>query len=147
MKHILLALGLSLLPFAAQAESEQDLVAHFLTAWNAADAKALGALFTPDADFVSPFGQHARGRDAIQAFYATVFANGFAGSKGTGEIVSTRALAPDLMLVDARFTISRPQKEEKGIMAAIFRRDGDVWRIEALRENESASDFSDFPPR
>jgi uncharacterized protein (TIGR02246 family) len=147
MKRILFALGLSLLPLVAHAESEKDLVDHFLTAWNAADAKALGALFTPAADFVSPFGQHARGRDAIQAFYTTVFANGFAGSKGTGEIVNARALSPDLMLVDARFTISRPQKEEKGIMAAIFRRDGDVWRIEALRENESASDFSDFPPR
>jgi len=145
MKRALFALCLLASP--AWADSEQDLVSQFLAAWNAADAKGLSALFTEDADFVSPNGAHAVGRVNIEAFYAMAFSHGFAGSKGTGEIITTRPLTPDLMLVDARFAIARPDRPaEKGIMAALFARTAQGWRIAALRENEGAADLSAFPP-
>jgi uncharacterized protein (TIGR02246 family) len=147
MKRALFALCLTLAPLGAQASGEQDLVSQFLASWNAADAKGLSALFTEDADFVSPYGVHAAGRANIEAFYAMAFSHGFAGSKGTGEIITTRPLSPDLMLVDARFAIARPDRPvEKGIMAAIFRKDASGWKIAALRENEGAADLSAFPP-
>ncbi|HEY1631036.1 MAG TPA: SgcJ/EcaC family oxidoreductase [Rhizomicrobium sp.] len=147
MKRALFALCLAFAPLGAQASGEQDLVSQFLASWNAADAKGLSALFTEDADFVSPFGVHAAGRTNIEAFYAMAFSHGFAGSKGTGEIIAARRLAPGLILVDARFAITRPDHPaEKGIMAAIFARTPQGWRIAALRENEGAGDLSAFAP-
>ena len=130
------------------------IVDQFMQAWNAADAKALSALFAPDGDLVTPSGIDSRGRDAIEAFYAAVFARGYAGSKGIGEIVRMRALSPDISLIDARFSIVGAKKEngalradEHGIMTAILGRTDQGWQILALRENEGAQDFTPFPPR
>lgn len=139
---------------SASAESASPLVAQFMRAWNAADAKALGALFAPDADLVTPTGIDSKGREAIEAFYAAAFGRGYAGSRGTGEVVRERALSSDISLIDARFSISDAKKQdgspratETGIMAAILRRTDTGWQILALRENEGASDFTPFPPR
>lgn len=139
---------------SALAESASRLVDQFMHAWNAANAKALGALFAPDADLVTPTGIDSNGREAIEAFYAAAFARGYAGSKGVGEVVHERALSADISLIDARFSISNASKQdgsprtpETGIMAAIVRRTDAGWQILALRENEGAPDFTPFPPR
>ena len=47
---------------SASAESASPLVTQFMQAWNAADAKALGALFALDADLVTPTGIDSKGR-------------------------------------------------------------------------------------
>ena len=137
----------------ASADDASSLVSQFMQAWNAADAKGLSALFAPDADLVTPTGIDSRGRDAIAAFYATVFARGYTGSKGVGEIVHTRALSSDIILIDARFAIAGAKKEdgslrgdESGIMTAVLGRTDQGWQILALRENEGAADFTAFPP-
>jgi uncharacterized protein (TIGR02246 family) len=137
----------------ASAMDASSLVPQFMQAWNAADAKALSALFAPDGDLVTPTGIDSKGRDAIAAFYATAFARGYAGSKGIGEIVHTRTLSSDIVLIDARFTISGAKKEdgslrtdENGIMTAVLGRTDQGWQILALRENEGAADFTAFPP-
>ncbi|MGH6869944.1 MAG: SgcJ/EcaC family oxidoreductase [Rhizomicrobium sp.] len=154
MKAPFLAAALLLMPAAASAGGEQNLFTHFMAAWDAADARALSALFAPDADFVSPSGAAAKGRDNIESFYAAAFARGYAGSSGEGEIVSARPLTPDLMLIDARFAISGARQTdgqlrpvEKGIMVAVLRKSAAGWRIAALRENEGAAGFSAFPPK
>jgi uncharacterized protein (TIGR02246 family) len=143
-----------ILSTAASAENTSPLVAQFMQAWNAADTKALGALFAPDADLVTPTGIDSKGREAIEAFYAAAFAHGYAGSKGVGEVVHERALSPEISLVDARFSIRNaknqdgsPRGTEVGIMAAVVRRTETGWQILALRENAGASDFTSFPPR
>ena len=51
-----------------------DLLASFVKAYNAKDAKALGALFTPDAEIEDEDGEITRGRDAIVARFAEIFA-------------------------------------------------------------------------
>ena len=138
---------------SASAEGASPLVDQFMRAWNAADAKALGALFALDADLVTPTGIDSKGRDAIEAFYAAAFVRGYAGSKGVGEVVRERALSPDISLIDARFSISDAKKQdgspraaETGIMTAVVRHTESGWQILALRENEGASDFTPFPP-
>jgi uncharacterized protein (TIGR02246 family) len=143
-----------ILSTAASAQNTQPLVAQFMQAWNAAGAKALGALFAPDADLVTPTGIDSKGREAIEAFYAAVLAHGYAGSKGVGEVVHERALSPEISLVDTRFSISNaknpdgsPRSTEMGIMAAIVRRTETGWQILALRENAGASNFTPFLPR
>ena len=62
--------------FAASQEREPDvraitdLLASFVKAYNAKDAKALGALFTPEAEIEDEDGEITRGRDAIVARFA-----------------------------------------------------------------------------
>ena len=91
--------------------------------------------------------------DHIEAFYDAVFAHGYRGSIGRGEVVSERALSPDISLIDAQWSISgartpggAPRGDETGIMAAVIGRTEEGWRILALRENGGASTFSPFPP-
>ena len=50
-----------------------DLLASFVKAYNAKDAKALGALFTPDAEIEDEDGEVTRGRDAIVGRFAEIF--------------------------------------------------------------------------
>jgi uncharacterized protein (TIGR02246 family) len=146
---VLSLLAMLTTPAFAQGNDATSLLDKFMQAWSASDAKAIGALFAPDADFISPFGISAKGRADIETFYAAAFARGYAGSAGTAEIVSTRVLAPDVSLIDAHFTISgahhedgSARPEEKGIMVAVLRRGTSGWQIAALRENESASQIT-----
>ena len=50
-----------------------DLLASFVKAYNAKDAKALGDLFTPDAEIQDEDGDVTQGRDAIVAHFAGIF--------------------------------------------------------------------------
>ncbi len=47
-------------------EAVRKVVNGFPEAWNRHDMNALGALFTPDADFVNVTGAHWKGRESIQ---------------------------------------------------------------------------------
>src|SRR5262245_8365000 len=53
-----------------------DLLARFIGAYNAKDARALGELFTRDAEIEEDDGEVTRGRDAIVARFARMFADG-----------------------------------------------------------------------
>ena len=160
MKVLLLTLcaGFALAsPLSAQVSQAPDpasaLVADFMAAWSAADAKGLANLFADGADLVTPDGMHAQGRAGIEAFYAAAFARGYGGSRGAGEIVSERNIAPGLMLVDARWSIAgahnpdgSARPAENGILAAVLSHAEAGWRIVALRENAGAKDLTKFPP-
>jgi len=129
------------------------LVSGFMQAWSASDPKRLSRLFAQDADLVTPDCTRSTGRENIEAFYDAVFAHGYRGSIGRGEVVSERALSPDISLIDAQWSISgartpggAPRGDETGIMAAVIGRTEEGWRILALRENGGASTFSPFPP-
>ena len=141
-------------PVRAQGFEATPLLNNFMQAWNRSDAKALAALFASDADLITPDGIRSRGREGIESFYAAVFARGYAGSIGTGEIVNERALSSDISLIDARWSISHARNAdgserpaEKGILVAVAAKDNSGWRILALRENRGASDFTAFPPQ
>lgn len=155
LREILLGTTL-IVSFAGSAQAADDpgaLLPRFMLAWSASDAKGIAALFTDDADFVSPDGIKASGRAAIEAFYTAAFARGYAGSQGVGEVVSTRLIAPDLALIDGRWNISGAKTEtgdaratQRGILTAVLRKEADSWHIVALREASGASDFHPFPP-
>jgi uncharacterized protein (TIGR02246 family) len=126
----------------------EAILARFTQAWSAADGHALAALFAPDADLITPYGDLARGRDEIDMFYSSAFKRGYAGSQGTGELFAVRMLAPDLAIIDARWQITggrnpegTPRAEERGILAAVIGKSANGWQILALRENASATEF------
>jgi len=150
-----LALCVALLAASpASAGDTGTLVAKFMQAWSAGDTKGLSGLFAPDADLITPDGVVVGGNANIEKFYAFVFANGYAGSVGQAEITQARAISPSLSIVDAQWSIVGAHGKdgalrpvEKGIMAAVLEKQGDTWRIRALRENRGAAEFSAFPPK
>src|SRR5262249_25131121 len=142
MKMLVLCAALTFATPAFAGDGVPELVASFMRAWDAGDAKALSALFAEDADLVTPDGIVAKGRGNIGAFYAYVFTKGYAGSHGAAEIVQTRALSTTLSIVDARWSITGAKHPpESGIMAAVLEKDADGWHIRALRENRGATDL------
>jgi uncharacterized protein (TIGR02246 family) len=107
----------------------------FVKAFNAADAKAVGALWAPDAEYTDESGETIQGRAAIEKEYTAVFKQA-PGAIMTVNIESIRFLAPDLAsekgiarvkspggLGDtaARYTVVHAKRDGKWIM--VFGRD------------------------
>ena len=89
-------------PFAAEAlrasPDEKAIRAtadEFVKAFNAADVKAIGALWAPDAEYTDESGQSFQGRAAIEQVYADVFKQHL-GAIMTVHIASIRLLGPDV---------------------------------------------------
>jgi len=80
------------------AESEIRATADaFVKAFNAGDAKAIGALWAPNAEYTDESGQSILGRVAIEKEYAAVFKQRL-GAVMTVKIESIRFPAPDIAI-------------------------------------------------
>src|SRR5438270_1228622 len=82
-----------------------DLLASFVKAYNAKDAKALGDLFTPDAEIQDEDGSITRGRDAITERFEGIFKEG-EGDALTVDTESLRFLATDLAIEEGTASLS-----------------------------------------
>ncbi len=69
----------------------------FVKAFNAADVKAIGALWAPDAEYTDESDQSFQGRAAIEEVYADLFKQHL-GAMMTVKIESLRLLGPDVAL-------------------------------------------------
>lgn len=69
----------------------------FVKAFNAADVKAIGALWAPDAEYADESGQSFQGRAAIEQVYADLFKQHL-GAMMTVKIESIRLLGQDVAL-------------------------------------------------
>lgn len=126
----------------------------FADAWNRADAAALAHLFTDDGDLVIPEGLLLRGRLAVQDFYASVFARGYAGSTTQAVVAQLRAIAPGVIVLDATWSITgakntkgEPRCAERGILTAVVVKRAGRWQLAALREQEGAVAVTPFAGR
>jgi len=88
----------------------QALVDRFSRAVNSKDAKALAACFTEDGEFTNPVGMTERGRAAIEAFHAGLFAPvrrpntpSFYNARLRVLSSSFRMLRPDIATIDLRW--------------------------------------------
>ncbi len=77
-----------------------ELIEALDAAWAAKDAAAYAALFTSDAEFVSPPGAILVGRDAIRAQHAFLFSGPFAGTTETRVLRRKMVLGGDKAIVD-----------------------------------------------
>lgn len=105
------------------------------TAWNAHDPSALAGLFAPQGTLVTPTGNRLEGHDALQASFAQPGPT--TQTQSASQIDGVQWLADDLVLVDARQTLSGPGVEMLGVseanLVAVLRRvDGD-WKFVAAR--------------
>ena len=63
-------------PIAAHTQDEKAIglaAEAFAKAYNAGDAKAIGALFVADGEIVSEEGESTQGREGIELVFATIF--------------------------------------------------------------------------
>lgn len=68
-------------------------------AWDAGDARAYAAQFTPDASYVIYVGDASLGRDAIERAHARLFATWLKGTRMDMRIIQARHIAPGTAVV------------------------------------------------
>ena len=114
-----------------------DLLASFVKAYNQKDAKALGALFTPDAEIEDEDGDITRGRDAIVARFAETLAGSEAGTLAVNT-ESLRFLGTDLAIEEgtASLTVSAGAPPQTNRYSVIYARQGGRWLHARIRDEQ-----------
>jgi uncharacterized protein (TIGR02246 family) len=112
-----------------------ELLASFVAAYNAKDARALGDLFTPDAEIQDEDGNVTRGRDALVARFSGTFAGGEGGTLGVATD-SLRFLGTDLAIEEGTASLSTgadalPRTNRYSV---IYARQGGRWLHARIRD-------------
>ncbi|HEY8457600.1 MAG TPA: SgcJ/EcaC family oxidoreductase [Actinopolymorphaceae bacterium] len=124
------------------------LLERMVAAWNAGDAAAFADVFTEDADYITFFGAHLKGRREIEAAHETLFTQALKGSRigssTTGSAGPTiRFLSDDVALVISRGgTVlageSTPAPDRESIMTLTAVRHADGWRLASFQNTRIA---------
>lgn len=128
---------LAALPLFPQKLSDEsgvrELVARYVDAREHRDAKAIGALFTPEADQLVSSGEWRKGRSAVVD--GTLASSERSGGRRTVAVESVRFLSPDTAIADGRYEIGGIADAPARHMwtAIICVRTPDGWRIAAIR--------------
>ena len=112
-----------------------DLLASFVKAYNAKDAKALGALFTTEAEIEDEDGDVMRGRDAIVGRFTETFARGEPGTLDVST-ESLRFLGTDLAIENGTASISTgtDATPRTNRYSVIYVRQGGRWLHARVRD-------------
>ncbi len=101
-------------------------------AFNAGDAKALAALYAPDAMMLPPNAEPVKGRKSIEEFFAAGFIEGGKGKLEIQEVLEPEVLVQgDLAYSLGRFTILDVDGKvvDRGKYVAIWKRADGQWRV------------------
>lgn len=90
----------------------EDFPRAFATAFSTQDAPALAALMDPQADLVTPTGQHAEGREAITEALAAEFAGVFQTARLVKGKLKLRALGSQSALLAQRYVVTGARGED-----------------------------------
>jgi uncharacterized protein (TIGR02246 family) len=132
-----LVLLLAALPLAAQTATGEtavrDLVARYVDAREHRDAKAIEALFTPDADQLVSSGEWRKGLEAVVR--GTMASSEATGGHRTITVESIRLLSRDAAIADGRYDIAGLEGGQTRHMwtSIICARTPEGWRIAAIR--------------
>ena len=133
----LLALASPVLAQAQTVSKEDDaalreVVRRYVDAREARDAPAVEALLTPDADQLVSDGTWRHGRPAlVQGMLESSRKN---PAKRTIAVETVRLVAPDVALVDGRYTQTGAAAEVRAMWTAfVMKRTPEGWRISAIR--------------
>ena len=101
---------------------------------NRGDWKALGQLFTEDADQQTSAGDWRRGRTEIEKGVAQTMGTVYKGGKYATKVESVQMVAPGVALADGAFEISNiGGGTRRGQTTYVLVKSGDQWRIAATR--------------
>jgi uncharacterized protein (TIGR02246 family) len=110
--------------------------AKYEKAFNAGDAKAIGALWKSDGEFIDPMGNKIAGREAIEKLFQDFF------SRTPGEKLSIKLLSLKeeeqgaVVVAEIAAEVSPPLPNRPGTnkTTIVLVRSGDNWLIEGVRE-------------
>ena len=110
----------------------------FVDAYADRDAKAIGELFTEDAEFFDEFGEATIGREAIIAMFQAVFDGGKGSSIDEIIIESVRPITDNVVLeageVVSTASIGGPVFHNRYVALHVKGKDG-KWRINTLKDH------------
>lgn len=114
------------------AAAVNDVVKRYVDARERADAKAVAALFTGDADQLVSSGEWRRGRDEVVK--GTLASSKQTGGKRTIKVETIRFPAPDTAIADGRYEITGGANGDRRMWTTfIMTRTKEGWRIAAIR--------------
>lgn len=104
-------------------------------AYNAADAKAVAALFTDDAELVDSDGNVTHGRTAIEELFMAAF-EARPGAKMSIEVDSIRSIGPGLVVEDGTttVTVSPGEPPERSRYTVVHTKQDGQWRMASARD-------------
>lgn len=105
----------------------REMVKRYADARDLSDPKAIGALFTDDADQLVSNGEWRRGRDALVR--GMLASSARETGKRSLEVETIRFLGADVAIADARYEIG----DRKMWSTFVMKRGSGGWRIEAIR--------------
>lgn len=114
-------------------------------AWNAHDAHAYAALFTPGADTVNVLGWWWKGNALLETRLTRAYATVFRNSKLTVTAVETRYLSPVVAVAHVKWTMTGAitpdgnpaHLPEQGIQTQVLVKHAGVWLIDAFQNTNS----------
>lgn len=128
---------------AAAEKAIRSAVDAYVTAFNQGDAKALAALWSPEAVYTDrQTGEELVGRSAIEQQFAEVFA-GAKGAKLTATTQSIDFVSPSVAIERGEAKVERPggEVESSGYSAVYVLRDGS-WLLDRVTEESVAAESS-----
>ena len=129
--RILLLIAALALPLLAQDDAAiRGLVKNYIDARDRDDAKAVGALFTADADQLVSSGEWRKGRDEL---VKGTLASTRAGGKRTLTVETIRYIAPNVAIADARYELAGTADTRHMWSTFVVTRTPDGWKIAAIR--------------
>lgn len=133
---------------SAAADSDENAIQNLQSkqaaAWNAHDAAAYAALFTPDGDVVNVLGWWWKDRDEIRSKLTDAFAIVFRDSQLTITHVDVRKLSASIAVAHVRWTMKGAlapsggaAPPQQGIQLQVLVRGKDGWRIASFQNTNS----------
>lgn len=106
-------------------------------AWDAGDAAAYAAEFTPDAAYVIFAGIISRGRDEILADHIPVFERWQRGTRMSMRVVDVPVLTADTAVVVTEGGIGKGQRiRHDKVQTFVFTREGATWRCASFQKTK-----------
>lgn len=107
----------------------------FTKAYDAGDSKAIGALFTPEAEIVSEDGTAQQGRDAIETEFADVFKQHPKASIKV-DVKSIRFVSPVLAIEEGTSIVTHDPEEtsEHTRYEVVHVKQSGVWQMASARD-------------
>jgi len=107
----------------------------FTKAYNAQDAKALAALFTPEGEIVNEAGEVVQGREGIERVFAGIF-EARPKSRIQVTIDSVRFLTPTVAVEDGTSKVVDPDGEEaeRNRYTVVHVKQDGAWRMAGARD-------------
>ena len=133
------------MPVAAEDDRPQALVDRFVRAWNAHDPKAMGDLFTDEADFVNAEGVWSQGRPWIRAQLERFHTTKFKGTTLVETNTRLRMVRDNVAVMHFQWEMSgevdasgKPAPKRHGIMLIVAVQEVHGWRILSAQDTQVA---------